>query len=167
MSKLVLGLLMIALVAISGCAQMDKSEKDAAVSQVKSESVNISSGNMTFPAYLAVPVAEGKWPGVVMIHSFNGLEPGYMTLADRFASEGYVVIAPQWQNFNRTPSDMTVVRLIEDCSAFLKESGCRRRDVGFDRLLRRGKVHHALSAPDGFPVRCCLLRLPLLGRLPQ
>lgn len=130
MSKLVLGLLMIALVAISGCAQMDKSEKDAAVSQVKNESINISSGNMTFPAYLAVPVAEGKWPGVVMIHSFNGLQPGYMTLADQFASEGYVVIAPQWQNFNRTPSDETVGRLIEDCSAFLKE----RADVDAEML---------------------------------
>jgi len=76
---------------------------------------------MTFPAYLAAPAAEGKWPGIVMIHSFRGLEPGYETLADQFAKEGYVVIAPQWQTFNKTPSDETVGQLIEDCSAFLKE----------------------------------------------
>ena len=134
MSKLVLCLLMIALVAISGCAQMDKNEEGAAVSQVKSESINISSGDMIFPTYLAVPTAEGKWPAVVMIHSFNGLESGYMTLADQFAGEGYVVIAPQWQTFNRTPSDETVGRLIEDCSAFLKE----RADVNSDKMALTG-----------------------------
>ena len=88
MNKLMLCLLMIALVAISGCAQMEKSNEKIAVDQVaveevSNESLNISSGNMTFPAYLAAPAGEGKWPGVVMIHSFNGLEPGYMTLADQ------------------------------------------------------------------------------------
>ena len=54
MSKLVLCLLMIALVAISGCAQMEKSnEKDCCCKPGEiNESINISSGNMTFPAYL-------------------------------------------------------------------------------------------------------------------
>ena len=121
MNKLALCLLMISLVAISGCAQSDRNEEALASKQVISESVNISSGNMTFPAYLAAPAAEGKWPGIVMIHSFRGLEPGYETLADQFAKEGYVVIAPQWQTFNKTPSDETVGQLIEDCSGFLKE----------------------------------------------
>ena len=61
MKRLVMCLLMIAFVAISGCAQMDKP-----VEQVKNESLNISSGNMTYPAYLAAPTATGKWPGVVL-----------------------------------------------------------------------------------------------------
>ena len=95
MTKLALCLMMIALVAISGFAQTDRNEESIASKQVVSESVNITSGNMTFPAYLAAPTAEGKWPGIVMIHSFRGLEPGYGTLADQFAREGYVVIAPQ------------------------------------------------------------------------
>ena len=81
MKRLIICLLMIAFVAISGCAQMENTTE-----QVKNESLNISSGNMTYPAYLAAPTVTGKWPGVVMIHSFNGLEPGYMTLADQFAS---------------------------------------------------------------------------------
>ena len=66
----------------------------------------------------------------MMIHSFNGLEPGYPTIADRLAGEGFVVIAPQWQTFNRTPGDETVGRLIEDCSALLRE----RDDVNSDKL---------------------------------
>jgi carboxymethylenebutenolidase len=65
-----------------------------------------------------------------MIHSFNGLEPGYLSLADRLAGEGYVVIAPEWQTFNRTPFDEIVGRLIQDCSAFLQG----RDDVQADEL---------------------------------
>jgi carboxymethylenebutenolidase len=43
-----------------------------------------------------------------------------MTLADQFASEGFVVIAPKWQTFNKTPSDKTIGQLIEDSVALLK-----------------------------------------------
>ena len=125
MKRLVLCLLMIAFVGISGCAQMDNP-----VAQVKNESLNISSGNMTYPAYLAAPTAAGKWPGVVMIHSFNGLEPGYLTMADNFAREGFVVIAPKWQTFNRSPNDETVGQLIKDSETYLKS----RDDVDADNL---------------------------------
>jgi carboxymethylenebutenolidase len=130
MRKLALCLMMIVLVAVSGCAQTEKSDETAAIEQISSERVNISSGSLSYPAYLAAPGKEGIWPGVVMIHSFNGLEPGYLSLADRLAAEGYVVIAPEWQTFNRTPSDESVGRLIQDCSALLKE----RDDVQADKL---------------------------------
>jgi carboxymethylenebutenolidase len=153
MSKLVLGLLMIAIVAISGCAQMAESneqvkagqaaaeaegqaavEQDAvdqaALEQVTNESLNISSGNMDYPAYLAAPSAEGKWPAVVMIHSFNGLEPGYMAMADQLASQGFVVIAPLWQTFERSPRDTIVAQLVNDSVSYLKT----RQDVQGDHL---------------------------------
>ena len=88
-------MLMIAIVAIS-CAQMDKGNErivadQPAIKQVTNESLNISSGGLIFPAYLAAPTMEGKWPAVVMIHSFNGIEPGYITMADQFALQGSVV----------------------------------------------------------------------------
>ncbi len=108
MKRMILLLLMVAAVAISGCAQMEEGNDQgslAAADRVSNESVNITSGNMTYPAYLAAPAKEGKWPGVVMIHSFNGLEPGYISMADQFAMQGYVVLAVQWQTFNRSPSD--------------------------------------------------------------
>jgi carboxymethylenebutenolidase len=134
MSKWGLFFLMIAMVAISGCAQKENSEGNMADGGEEDElvrwDVNVSSGNATYPAYLAAPSEEGEWPGVVMIHSFNGLEPGYLTLADRLAAKGYVVIAPKWQAFSRTPSDETVGGLIENCSAFLKD----RDDVVAERL---------------------------------
>ena len=129
MRVLILCLMMIGLVAVSGCAQTGERQENAA-EEIKGEKVNISSGSLSYPAYLAAPGKEGVWPGVVMIHSFNGLEPGYLSLANRLAEEGYVVIAPEWQTFNRTPSDDTLGQLIQDCSALLQD----RDDVQADKL---------------------------------
>ncbi len=115
MKRLIVCLLVVLVVGITGCGQMN-----IPMQQVKNESLNISSGGMSFPAYLAAPTATGKWPGVVLIHSFNGLEPGYLTMVDNFASNGYVVIAPKWQTFNGSPNDEVVGQLIKDSEAFLK-----------------------------------------------
>lgn len=108
-------LLMVAIVGIAGCADVIKS-----VSPVKNETVQIASDNRSYPAYLAAPTAEGKWPGVVLIHSFIGLEPGYKTLVDMLASEGFAVIAPEWQTFNKSPSDEIVGQLIKDSVGYLQ-----------------------------------------------
>jgi carboxymethylenebutenolidase len=125
MKRLIICLLMIAFVGISGCAQMN-----GPTGQVKNESLNISSGNMSFPAYLAAPAATGKWPGVVLIHSYLGLEPGYLTLVDKFAGAGFVVIAPKWQTNNSSPNDEVVGQLIKDSEAYLKS----RDDVDANNL---------------------------------
>ena len=119
--------LMIAFVGMSGCAQMIKA---ADAKKVQNESLNISSGNKKVPAYLAAPTEKGKWPAVVMLHSFNGLEQGYKTLADGLASAGFVVVAPEWQTFNNKPSDETIGQLIKDSVAFLKS----RKDVNPDTI---------------------------------
>lgn len=108
-------LLVVAIVGIAGCADVIKS-----VSPVKNETVQIASENRSYPAYLAAPTAEGKWPGVVLIHSFIGLEPGYKTLVDMLASEGFAVIAPEWQTFNKSPSDEIVGQLIKDSVGYLQ-----------------------------------------------
>jgi len=126
---------MIAMAAISGCAQIDEGNENVPASQgemidVINESLNISSGNITFPAYLAAPAGEGKWPAVVMIHSINGLEPGYITLANQLALQGFVVIAPLWQSFERSPKDIIVAQLVHDSVSYLRT----RQDVLGDHL---------------------------------
>ncbi|MDD4162057.1 MAG: dienelactone hydrolase family protein [Methanothrix sp.] len=125
MYRLALCLLMIAFVGISGCTQIDESVK-----KVQNETLNISSSGMTYPAYLAAPESVGKWPGIVLIHSFRGLEPGYKTLVDKFAGDGFVVIAPEWQTFNKTPDDETVSQLIKTSVMYLKT----RTDVDVSNL---------------------------------
>lgn len=115
MKRLIVCLLMIALVGIAGCVNMNETAMP-----VKNASVQITSGGENYPAYLAAPTANGKWPAVVLIHSFNGLEPGYKVMIDELASEGFVVIAPEWQTFNKTPRDEVVGQLINDSIAYLK-----------------------------------------------
>ncbi len=118
MKILILWLLIIGIVVISGCTE--KVDSSTSERHIQNATIEITSLNLKYPAYLAAPSEGGKKPAVVLIHSFNGLEPGYRNLADNFAGEGYVVISPQWQTFNRTPADEAVEVLIRDSAAYLK-----------------------------------------------
>jgi carboxymethylenebutenolidase len=111
---------------ISGCVE----NRGTTEYQVQSSTIEITSGNMKYPAYLAAPADDEKKPAVVLIHSFNDLEQGYLNLTDDFAGEGYVVISPKWQTFNRTPRDEVQEQLIRDTVAYLKT----RPDVDPARL---------------------------------
>ncbi len=128
MRILTLGLLIISIVVISGCTE--NADRSISERRIQGATVEIVSGNQTYPAYLAAPTEEGKKPAVVLIHSFNGLEPGYRNLTDDFAREGYVVISPEWQTFNKTPADEVVGELIRDSVAYLQT----RTDVDASRL---------------------------------
>lgn len=81
--------------------------------------VEIESGGQTYPAYIAAPGENGTYPAVVLIHSFNGLEPGYRDMVDRFAGEGFVVVAPEWQTYEQSPEDNVTEALIRDTVAYL------------------------------------------------
>jgi carboxymethylenebutenolidase len=96
----------------------------------KSETVNVQSRGQLYPAYLAYPQGGGKYPGIVMIHSFTGLEPGYKEIADDFASAGFVIIAPEWQTHGVRPPDEEVGGVITGSVSFLKG----RPDVDSARL---------------------------------
>jgi carboxymethylenebutenolidase len=55
-------------------------------------------GEMTtvgdLPAYRAVPAGEGPWPALVLVHEVFGLDDEMRRHADRLASMGYLVLAP-------------------------------------------------------------------------
>src|SRR5579884_1520195 len=57
------------------------------------ESVSFPSNGGTAEGYLALP-GSGSGPGVVVIQEWWGLVPHIQSLADRFAVEGYVALAP-------------------------------------------------------------------------
>ncbi|MBZ0292454.1 MAG: dienelactone hydrolase family protein [Anaerolineae bacterium] len=97
---------------------------------VDSGDVDVMSGEQAYASYLAAPAEGGPYPGIVLIHSFNGLEEGYRTMTDQLAAEGFVVLAVGWQTFERSPSDDTVSQLLQDSVAFLSE----REDVDTERL---------------------------------
>jgi carboxymethylenebutenolidase len=55
-------------------------------------------GEMTtvgdLPAYRAVPAGEGPWPALVLVHEVFGLNDEMRRHADRLATMGYLVLAP-------------------------------------------------------------------------
>jgi len=119
---------MISVLLFSGCTE--KTNSSVSVSPTRSANVQITSQGLAYPAYLAEPPETGKKPAIILIHSFNGLEPGYKTISDNLAREGYIVLAPEWQTFNKTPPDEVLQGLIKDSIAYLET----KPDVDFNRL---------------------------------
>lgn len=62
-------------------------------------------GGRAYLAHLAVPSSPGKHSAIVLIHSFSCLEQGYKDMADAMATDGFVVIAPEWQIYNQRAGD--------------------------------------------------------------
>ncbi len=94
------------------------------------ESVVILSGDNNYPAYLAAPKPSKHQPAIVLIHSFKGLEPGYKVICNQLTTEGFVVIAPEWQTFNQKPNDNVIKDLLTECVNYLK----KRNDVDISKL---------------------------------
>ncbi len=127
-SFIILYLLALSIIATCDCQEHADDDSSNGVAVVSS-SVDIQSGNRTYPAYLAVPEGEGPWPGIVLLHSFGGLNAGYRNLTDKLASEGYAVITPGWLTFER-PSDNVMEAIVRDSVRFLED----RDDVNEDLL---------------------------------
>lgn len=61
--------------------------------KVVSKTVTYKSGSDDVSAYLAMPEEKGKYPAVIMIHEWWGLNDWIKEMATALASEGYVVLA--------------------------------------------------------------------------
>lgn len=61
--------------------------------KVVSKTVTYKSGGDEVSAYLAMPEEKGKYPAVIMIHEWWGLNDWIKEMANALAGEGYVVLA--------------------------------------------------------------------------
>ncbi|MDW8465668.1 MAG: dienelactone hydrolase family protein [Chloroherpetonaceae bacterium] len=61
--------------------------------KIVTKTVTYKSGDEDVSAYLAMPEAKGKYPAVIMIHEWWGLNDWIKDMANALASEGYVVLA--------------------------------------------------------------------------
>ncbi|HXY00974.1 MAG TPA: dienelactone hydrolase family protein [Candidatus Limnocylindrales bacterium] len=59
----------------------------------KAEMVSYRSGDDTVSGYLALPEGAGKYPAIIVIHEWWGLNDWVEQQAQRFASQGYVALA--------------------------------------------------------------------------
>jgi carboxymethylenebutenolidase len=92
--------------------------------------VSLISGGKAYASYLSAAPGPGRKPGIVLVHSFNGLEQGYKDLVDKFAADGFVVLAVGWQTFEKSPADAVVEQIVRDAVTVLKA----RSDVDPARL---------------------------------
>lgn len=114
----------------AGCTTAQQGNTTPVSPPVPGGMSTITAGGKTYPAYIAAPVLTGKHPAIVLLHSFNGLEPGYKVMCDRIASDGFVVIAPEWQTFGRQAGDPEVGAVVRSAVAVLKA----RPDVDAGRI---------------------------------
>ena len=118
------------LLATAGCMTAQQGNQPPVSAAVNSSMTSIIANGKTYPAYIAAPGLPGKYPGIVLIHSFNGLEPGYKVMIDRMARDGFTVIAPEWQTFGRQAGDPEVEAVIRSSVAALQA----RPDVDAQKL---------------------------------
>lgn len=67
-------------------------------------------------AELAVPETAGPSPGVIVVHEWHGLNDGIKTLAERFATEGFVAIAPDLYHGEIATDDARAAELMQQLS---------------------------------------------------
>ncbi len=94
-------------------------------------------------AFLALPdgeVADGGWPGVVVIHDAFGFSDDVRRIARRFADSGYAAIAPALYD-GAGPPVLCVVRTIADLT--------RRTGPAFDRVESTKRMLAGHSDVDG------------------
>ncbi len=99
------------------------------------EIVHFSSNGKSAQGYLAVPES-GSGPGVIVIQEWWGLVPHIKEVADRFAAEGFVALAPDLFHGETTTEP--------------DEAGKIMMAMELDRAARdmSGAVDHLLSLPQ-------------------
>jgi carboxymethylenebutenolidase len=115
---------------IAGCTGSLPATPSQGLTPLTGYQTSVTAEGKTYPAYIAAPAVYGKHPAIVLLHSFNGLEPGYREMVDRMATDGFVVIAPEWQTFSQRAGDPEAEAVIRSAVQALQA----RPDVDSSRL---------------------------------
>ncbi|MBD0264230.1 MAG: dienelactone hydrolase family protein [Tolypothrix sp. T3-bin4] len=83
-----------------------------ATTEIRTTKVKVLNGDLQIDAYLAEPVKEGKFPAVIVIQEIFGVNIHIREVAEKFAKEGYVAIAPAL--YQRTAPGFEAVYTQED-----------------------------------------------------
>jgi len=137
------------------------------------EMIEFASNGERASGYLAVP-ASGEGPGVIVIQEWWGLVPHIKEVADRFAAEGFLALAPDLYHGKQTaePDEagkemmaLQIPKATKDMSGavdeLLRRSG--RDAVGVVGFCMGGGLALVLAAARPDAVRACV---PFYGLVP-
>ena len=62
--------------------------------EIRTTQVQVPNGDLQIQAYLAEPVGDGLFPGVIVIQEIFGVNSHIRDVTERIAKEGYIAIAP-------------------------------------------------------------------------
>ncbi|MBD2561510.1 MULTISPECIES: dienelactone hydrolase family protein [Nostoc] len=83
-----------------------------ATTEIRTTKVKVPNGDLQIDAYLAEPAKQGKFPAVIVIQEIFGVNIHIREVAEKFAKEGYVAIAPAL--YQRTAPGFEAVYTQED-----------------------------------------------------
>ena len=112
--------------------------------RIVSETLTYSGG----AGYFAKPSAEGKYPGVLVIHENRGLNPHIKDVARRMATEGFAALAPDYlSDLGGTPEDADKAR---DMFGALKPEGINASSSAALVAVKANPASNGKSGAMGF-----------------
>lgn len=130
-------------------------------SNLATEEIQFAVDGVNIEAYLARPKAPGHYPAVIVIHEAFGPVPHILDVARRFASLGYVAMAPNLYSrvgapnashhdevFNKmfSLSDPQIVRDLEGAVAYLRQLEYSTGKVGMIGFCSGGRQTLLMAA---------------------
>ena len=109
----------------------------------KTEMVKFPSGKETIEGYLAVPEKPGRYPAVIVIHEWWGLNDWVKEQTQKIAEQGYVALAV---DLYRGKTAATPEEAHELMRALAQDRAVRDLQAGYDYLATRQDVNGRIAA---------------------
>jgi len=109
----------------------------------KTEMVKFPSGKETIEGYLAVPEKPGRYPAVIVVHEWWGLNEWVKEQTQKIAEQGYVALAV---DLYRGKSATTPEEAHELMRALAQDRAVRDLQAGYDYLATRQDVNGRIAA---------------------
>ena len=101
------------------------------------------------PYYIAIPKS-GSGPGVLVLHSWWGLNPFFKDLCDRFSDNGFVAFAPDLYDGKIASTIKAAKALRAQATALRREPACKMLIAAINHLSRHDAVTTTHIAILGF-----------------
>ncbi len=118
---------------------------------VLAENIQYASGDFKIDAYLARPKADGKYPGVLVIHDDKGLNDQIRGVARRFAAAGFTALAPDLLSRSTGLSAKKTSDEVADAIRHLSvDATLQDLKSGFSFLERNAATNSGKTSTAGF-----------------